>query len=465
MIVHIVGALSALDALYWVRSSQGAIAWGIALIIFPYGALPFYWLFGHHRFRGYKELLRKFALAKSVELSAHRERFRGFYAPTVPLEPSVELALERIAESEFTGQNQVLLLVDGAQTFDAIKAAMRGAKRYIFLEYYIVRDDQLGNEIKTILLDRVKQGVRVIFIYDEFGSDSLSDAYIDELTSAGADVRPFGTRQGGWRNTFQLNLRNHRKIAIIDGQTAFVGGHNIGDEYLGQNPTFGAWRDTSVQISGPAVVSIQGTFLCDWYWASQKPPSLEWVSPPEAGQMRVLPIATGPIEDESRCLLALLQAIQSAKSRVWIASPYFVPDESVLATLKLAALRGVDVRILLPDKPDEYLVWLASFSYVPELTHLGVRVFRYTHGFLHEKVLLIDDVLSAVGTANIDNRSFFLNFEIMLYVANKEFATEVSKMFERDFMNSTEEKLCAFQALPLYRRLGAKFARLFAPVL
>ncbi len=437
----------------------------MSLIFFPYGALPLYWLFGHHRFKGYKELLQKFALARSVELSAHGERFSAFYAPTVPLEPGVELALERIAENEFTGQNQVTLLIDGAQTFDAIKAALRGAKRYIFLEFYIVRDDQLGTEIKTILLDKVKQGVKVSFIYDEFGSDSLSSTFIKELISGGVDFRPFGTRQGGWRNIFQINLRNHRKIAIVDGQTAFVGGHNIGDEYLGRDPTIGAWRDTTVQIVGPAVVPIQGTFLCDWYWASQKPSSLEWIDPPRPGQMRVLPIATGPIEDESRCLLALLESIRSAKKRVWIASPYFVPDESVLAMLKLAALRGVDVRILLPSKPDQYLVWMASFSYIPELTRIGVRIFRYTHGCLHQKVLLVDDVLSAIGTANIDNRSFFLNFEIMLYVANKEFAGDVATMLERDFANSIQERLSDFQTLRLYRRLGAKFARLFAPVL
>jgi len=468
--MHILGILSAIDALYWVRTSQGAIAWGVSLVTFPYAALPLYWIFGRRHFMGYRELMERYTGANRCALEALKRRYDAYSAPTVPIDSESERAFENIAESEFTFGNRVELLVNGRATFDAIFAAIENAKSYIYVQFFILRDDDLGFELQRRLIERAKAGVVVRVLYDEIGSPKLGHRFVSELRSVGAVIEPFATRQG-WHNFFQLNFRNHRKIVVIDGQTAFVGGHNVGNEYLGdfkampRHKRFSSWRDTHVMITGPAVISIEGTFLADWFWATQQQPSFEWQPPSQPGDQRVLTIASGPTDERERCTLMFLEAIHSARRRVWIASPYFVPDDSIVSALQLAALRGVDVRILLPDRPDHILVWLASFSYVPEVRRYGVRVLRYGAGFLHQKVLVVDDALAAIGTANLDNRSFRLNFEVTVMVADHEFNNQVAQMLEDDFAKSEEVNSDSFDKLSLPLRLAAKFARLFAPIL
>lgn len=463
-LMHVLGVVSAVEALYLARSSQAAIAWGISLAIFPYGALPIYWIFGRARFHAYEALLKRFVSANTTALRIQREKYSQYYSPTVPLDPLVERALEVIAEGEFTGHNKVELLIDGEATFDAIFDALRAAKRYIFIETYIIRSDQLGRRFRDVLIEQARAGVRIHLIFDGLGSSWLPSEYITELEQAGVCVGRFSTRKS-WQDFFQLNFRNHRKIVLVDGLVAFVGGHNIGDEYLGRSRRFGHWRDTHVRIEGPAAIAIQHAFLADWYWVSKEPPDLKWIPPPQCGSTRVLPIATGPADERDRCVLLFNEAIRSARKRLWIATPYFVPDDSIVAALELAALRGVDVRIVLPKNPDHLLVWLAAFTYIPQVIQHGVRIFRYRDGFMHQKVLLVDEELSFVGTANLDNRSMRLNFELTVVVADRAFNAEVARMLEADFLKCDEEKLRAFSELPLRIRLGAKFSRLFAPVL
>lgn len=463
-LVHLLGFLAAIDALFLTKSSQGAIAWSLWLIVFPYLALPMYWVFGRARFKGYAELFTSFADAHKAELGVLEQHFKKFISESPPLAREEERVFEEIASSQFTNNNSVSLLIDGQETFKAVFQAIAEARTYVLLEYYIIRDDDLGRQLKEALVTQAKRGVAVYLLYDEIGSQALASSYLEELKSCGIQARPFATRQG-LGNFFQFNFRNHRKIVVVDGKVAFIGGLNVGDEYMGKSSHFGEWRDTCVRIQGPVVIPIQGTFFADWYWATQQALELHWEPEKRTDNYSALALPSGPADDRERCLLFFLQAINSAKERLWIASPYFVPDDSVLKALQLAALRGVDVRIMLPNKLDYYLVWLASFYYIPEVTRYGVKVYRYSKGFLHQKVILIDSYLAAVGTANLDNRSFRLNFEISLLVADSGFNAKVAEMLERDFQNSSEERILDFSDLPIRIRLGAKFARLFSPVL
>ena len=462
--IHALGILSAIDALLLARSSQSAIAWGLSLVMLPYLALPTYWVLGRRRFRGYMELQRKFSDVHKSELSKQHQLFRKFYAANLPIDTGAEQALEKIAEDQFTDHNSVKLLVDGQDTFSEIFRSIETAQKYIFIQFYIVRADELGTRLQKLLISKAQQGIQVLFLYDEVGSSDISDAFLSEMKSAGIECRPFATRQG-LGNFFQLNFRNHRKIVIVDGDTAFVGGHNVGDEYLGKSAHYGLWRDTHIQVSGPAATPIQSVFLADWAWASQTRQKFEPAPPKLPGSTRVLSIATGPADDQPKCLLWLLEIINMAKSRLWISSPYFVPEESLINALHLAALRGVDVRLLVPQKPDHLIVRLASFSYLPEILRAGVKVFAYKKGFLHQKAFLVDDMLSGIGTVNMDNRSVRLNFEIMTLIADRSFGSEVARMFEADFINSAAVALASFETVGFLRHIFGRLARLFSPIL
>jgi len=462
--IHFLGVLSAIDALYWSRIPQSAIAWGITLVMFPYLALPAYWTFGRAGFKGYEDLLNEFRESNREWIDQHEEYLNQYYSQSVPLDEGVERSFEAIADTEFTGHNSVELLIDGTATFDHIKKTISEAKNYIAFQFFIIRDDKLGRELKNLLIKKSREGVRVYFLYDEIGSSRLPSSYIADLRAAGVRAQPFATRQG-LKNFFQFNFRNHRKVVIVDGDHAYVGGHNVGDEYLGESKKHTHWRDTHIYYQGPAVLQTQTVFSADWYWATQEVPEFRWKAPVMAGDVRLLPLSSGPIDVIEKSTLFFLEAIHSAKKRVWISSPYFVPNESIVQALQLASLRGVDVRVLLPEKPDHVLVWLASFYYLPDICRAGVKVYRYHAGFLHQKALIVDDILSAIGTANMDNRSFRLNFELMILAADQGFQKQVVEMFEEDFKHSTEEPVMDLSELRLYLRLGSKFSRLFSPLL
>jgi cardiolipin synthase len=372
--------------------------------------------------------------------------------------------LERIAGSDLLSGNKLELLINGTRTFEALFRAIDHATRYILVEFFIIKDDEIGRALQERLIQKAREGISVYLLFDEVGSSKLSATYLKPLEDAGVKVSPFHTRQG-IRNFFQVNFRNHRKIVVVDGLIGFVGGHNVGDEYVGRSKKFSAWRDTHMSIEGPAVLPLQATFFADWAWSTGTVPNAQLPEPAPVGASEVLVVATGPADPNDRCTLFFLEAITRAQKRVWIASPYFVPDESIVRALQLAAMRGVDVRILLPEKVDHLLVWLASFSYAPEVTEMGVKVYRYTEGFLHQKVLLVDDSLSSVGTANLDNRSLRLNFEVTAVVHERAFAQQIASMLEADFARSRDESALTFTELSLPMQLGSKAARLFSPIL
>lgn len=335
----------------------------------------------------------------------------------------------------------------------------------MLLGYYIVRDDRIGQALADALIRKAAEGVRVHFLYDAMGSHFLSRRYINRLRQAGVDVQSFYSTRGIW-NILQINFRNHRKIAVIDGETAMVGGHNIGVEYLTHSPPYGEWRDTRIRIAGPAVLNIQHIFHGDWIWSTGRWLALDWsVSVPPQGAVTALAVGTGPVEGPEGCSLLFLQLIGMATKRLWIASPYFVPDDAVMKALQLAAARGVDVRILLPAKADNLIVQLASYSYILQCVNSGISLFRFSPGFLHQKVLLVDDHWSCVGTANMDNRSFRLIFEISAVVFSQSCTAEVAQMLENDFSRSAPISIDDYQKLSWPQKVGANISRLFAPIL
>ncbi|QQL44707.1 cardiolipin synthase [Sulfuriroseicoccus oceanibius] len=461
---HIAGALSSVNAIMTTRTAQGAIAWAVALNTFPYGTVPAYWIFGRDEFKGYVVARRDDTFATQPAANQLMEALRSEELAARNVGPRGAI-LEKLAMLPFTRGNQVDLLIDGEATFDAIFDAIDNAEDYILVQFYILRDDELGTQLKNKLLTKAKQGVRVYVLFDEIGSYGLPESYLTDLRAGGVKISRFHSQKGD-TNRFQLNFRNHRKIVIVDGHVAFVGGHNVGDEYLGKDPEMSPWRDTHVAVRGPAVQCIQIPFGEDWHWATGEALyDLNWtpVAAPD-GQQEVLSLATGPADPLETCTLFFLDAINSATERLWIASPYFVPDEQFVSALQLASLRGVDVRILIPEEADSTLVWLSSFSYLDAMEKAGIRTFRYQPGFLHQKVLLVDDDFASVGTANFDNRSFRLNFEITIAVHDSTFAAQVATMLETDLEKSVEASAADFNEAPFYKRLASRFARLLAPV-
>jgi cardiolipin synthase len=376
-----------------------------------------------------------------------------------------DLALAELAQMPFSNGNAVKLLVDGEATFNSIFDEIESAREYILIQFYIVKADGLGNALKSRLVKKAAEGIRVYFLYDEIGCHKLPGSYIDEMRRAGIETSAFKTTQGK-ANRFQLNFRNHRKIVVIDGRTAFVGGHNVGDEYMGRGRRFGAWRDTHLMVKGPSALAAQFSFLEDWFWAAGTVPEFNWAieSAPE-GDKKVLVISSGPADKLDTCGLMFVHAIHAARHRIWIASPYFVPDLQVIGALQLAALRGVDVRILLPEKADHRLVYLASFSFYQKTLPVGIRIYRYQKGFMHQKAFLVDESVSAVGTANLDNRSFRLNFEITMLVDDRDFAAEVRGMLAADFERSRLVTLDDFEKHSIFFKFASRFSRLFAPIL
>ncbi|MFC4482760.1 MULTISPECIES: cardiolipin synthase [Cupriavidus] len=463
---HIVGVMAALHAVMTVRTAPGAIAWAGSLVMMPYFALIPYLIFGRSTFAGYVNA-RRFNNDRLREIrrgmtASEREALSACVV-TAPAQACMR-ALPGLTGMPCLANNDVRLLINGQQTFEAIFAAIDAATQVVLVQFFIVHDDELGRELQRRLCERARAGVKVYFLFDSIGCHGLGRAYMRTLQQAGVEARPFATHPG-FVNRFQLNFRNHRKLVVVDGARAFLGGHNVGNEYLGARAPLSPWRDTHIEIRGAAVLELQMAFAEDWYWAAREVPYLMLPPQGDVGEMICQVVPSGPADAQETCSLFFVEAIQSAQKRVWITSPYFVPDEAVFAMLRLAVLRGVDVRILIPSRPDHLVVYAASTIYAYQAVCAGVKVYRYQPGFLHQKVILIDDEAAAVGTANLDNRSFRLNFEMMVMTAHPAFARDVTRMLEADFAEAREISRDEFLASPALLRVAMHVAKLFAPIL
>ena len=362
---------------------------------------------------------------------------------------------------------QKAILNNGEETFRAIFKSIEIAKKYIHVEYYIIDDGELGRRLKELLIAKAKEGVEVRVIYDDVGSWKLPQSYIHEMRAVGIQVYPFlPVRFPLFTN--KVNYRNHRKIVVVDGETGFIGGLNFADRYLNGLPGIGIWRDTHLKVRGEVVTSLQTVFLFDWYFVRQEVllNKTEYLPDKKVDSNVVIQtVASGPDSDWTSIQQAYFTLINMARKYVFISTPYFMPGETTINSLKTAAMSGVDVRIMIPYKSDSPLTSWCTRSYVEELLEAGVRVFQYRKGFNHSKLIIVDGLVSTVGTANMDMRSFEQNFEINLILYDRNVSRKLATFFLEDLQQSTEIHLSDWKFRPKRDRIRESLARLFAPLL
>jgi cardiolipin synthase A/B len=451
-LLHLLGIFAAMHAVMHTRTPQGAIGWALGLLLLPYVTLLPYLYLGSSRFLGYRVGHRP--LPRSVSAATD--------TPTVDSECDRFAAISALQGRPFRSGHELRLLIDGEAAFDVMLAAMAAAEHCLLVQFFIIHDDALGRRLQQILLERAAAGVHVCVLFDGIGSHALPRHYVDTLRAGGVAIHRFATHR--WRNRLQLNFRNHRKIVVVDGTRAFVGGLNVGDEYLGLKPPLAPWRDTQLELRGPAVADLQQLFADDWQWITgARPPLLP--APPCDGHASALVIASGPADPQETGSLFFAAAINAARQRVWLSTPYYVPDHAVRAALQLAVLRGVDVRVLIPVRPDHRTVFLASTLHAYHAVRAGIRVFRYQPGFLHQKALLIDRDAAAIGSMNLDSRSFRLNFEVAALAVDPAFAADVAAMLTEDFRHARAVDEREYRDAPYLRRVAMHVARLFDPLL
>ncbi|OIJ10435.1 cardiolipin synthase [Anaerobacillus alkalilacustris] len=451
------------------RHPSRTVTWLMVLAVFPVLGFFFYLMFGqnHRKMKTFTEkaILDEQALHLIEGNKPLNENELGKMGEDQQL--LFRLA-HRLANNPISFSTETKVLTDGKETFTHILKAINDATNHIHMEYYIVRSDEIGNEIKNILIKKAKEGVNVRFLYDAVGCFQLPQTYINQLKEAGVKMVPFAPVKMPLLN-HKINYRNHRKIIVVDAQIAFVGGLNIGDEYLGKNQYFGHWRDTHLFVKGEAVRSLQLIFLRDWYYMTKETLLMQsYLAPNLPNEERlggVQMIASGPDTRWEVIKKLFFSMITSAKKSIWIASPYFIPDEDILSALKIAALSGVDVRILVPNRPDKKIVFYASRSYFPELLEAGVKVYEYNRGFMHSKILIVDSEIASIGTANMDMRSFHLNFEVNAFLYKTKSVHTLVSDYIYDMEHSTIISYEQFQKRSILKRIVESTSRLLSPML
>ncbi len=372
--------------------------------------------------------------------------------------------------SQLTQDNDVTVFHDGRAKFDALLADIRSATDHCHVLYYIFRPDGLGMSIIDALVERAEAGVDVRLCFDAMGGKSVKRKHLARLRAAGGQIYPFFPNKIPLIN-FRINNRTHRKMVVIDGRVGYVGGFNVGDEYLGLDPRFGYWRDTHLRVEGGAVAAIQRRFLMDWNAAAARDHTVAWEDrffPPVAGRpgdTALQIVSSGPDSAWERIKFGYLKMINSAKESIWIQTPYFMPDAAVLSALKIAARSGIDVQMMIPDKPDHLLVYPATLSYADELAFCGAHVHIFGGGFLHAKTILVDRRIGSVGTANFDYRSFGLNFEVNAFFFDDALGAELATIFERDLEQCTLFDHDVVYRRPVIGHLKEGVSRLVAPLL
>lgn len=471
-LVEIVGVIITIRLLLWDRRvTTSKVAWIAVIFILPIFGVVFYLFFGRNP---QKRIFLPNQTREMNKLTDKIHHLPSYHSEGEP--PTLSKSIAHLTGIQPISGNDVQLLTNGEETFPAIIAALKEAKNHIHMQYYIYKADAIGTEIRDILIERAQAGVKVRFMYDAWGSAKLTPAFLAPLKNAGIETVAFDPISS---LTFArtANLRNHRKVIIIDGQTAFTGGLNVGEEYRSNTPDFVIWRDTHLRLAGPAVMELQESFLVDWIYMQNRAGSAtefiskngiaRYFSPTAAGVDWAQVIYGGPYDKEKWVRDAILDLIDSAKESVWIASPYFVPDEEALAVVRRVAMSGIDVRIILPGKGDRGISFHGSNAYIETLIEAGVKVYAYrADSFVHSKLLLVDGKRAAVGTANFDIRSFRLNHELMVFLYNRDPAiVQMETDFQADFLESTLYTMGDMRAKSLYVRLKENLSSLLSPIL
>lgn len=475
-IIFLINILFALTVVFVERKNPTAtIAWLMALLLIPVLGFLLYLVFGQSFYRDRMFRIKKEddeALTNIIE-SQKKDLFRS----DVPLSDSVTDSYKRmmlmLLESNMaavTTNNRVRVFVDGNDKFAALLEAIKGAKDHIHMEYYILKDDEIGNEVFSALTERARAGVSVRFLGDGLGCAGPRKTFYKSYLEAGGKIAFFFPSLLNISHP-RINYRNHRKIAVIDGKTGFIGGYNIGDDYLSRIPEWAPWRDAAVQTWGHSVLAMQIRFFLDWNYAA-KDDALNFspryfpdscIPPDERIPIQI--VSGGPDTYWNPIKDAYLKLISLATESVYIQTPYFIPDESIMDALRIAALSGIDVRIMMPSKPDHWFVYWAGYSYIEQMLDAGVRAYTYNTGFIHAKTIVVDETAASVGSANWDVRSFRLNFETNAIIYDKNIAKELKDYFVRDLSVCSELTRERFDALPRWIKLKQSVSRLFSSLL
>ncbi|MGM7723870.1 cardiolipin synthase [Metabacillus sp. Hm71] len=447
------------------RTAHNTLLWMYVLIFLPVFGYIFYLYSGQLYLKGYlfqskrkndREALKMTTQQHTPDLAKLKEHQKGFVYYS-----------QRVALTEMNTSTQTKVLTNGAETFNEMKKQLKKANDFIHIEYYIFRSDRLGKEIMDILITKAKNGVEVRFIYDAVGSRSLLSKDIKRMKDAGVSVYPFLPIKYGFFNQ-KFNFRNHRKIIVIDGKIGFVGGLNVGIEYLGQDEEIGFWRDTHLMIEGEALQTLHSIFLLDWEYISNEclldDPHYN-TSYSVEGDGLVHVVASGPDTQEDIISDMYYTMISFATKSIWIATPYFVPNESIRTALRVAAKKGVQVRVMVPEINDGFLTQYATRSYFPELLRCGVEIYSYQKGFLHQKIIIVDGDLASIGTANMDMRSFHLNFEVNAFLIGTSSIQDLVADYEADMEASKRIRPVEFYKRSPIEKLKESIARLFSGAL
>ncbi|MDD2411593.1 MAG: cardiolipin synthase [Bacteroidales bacterium] len=458
------------------RSGVKALAYILFIILIPFVGMIFYLFFGVN-YRKRKLYSRKIvedeALRQEILYQARNYSEQVIHSGLLSSDyHNMARFIQNTSTSPLTGNNSLKLLLNGEQKFPVLLEALENAKSHIHLEYYIYENDETGNSIADMLIKKAQEGIEVRFMYDDFGSHALGKNFIKRLEENGVQTAPF-YKIKWYTFASQLNYRNHRKIIVIDGKKSFIGGINISDRYRNEVPKKDNlyWRDTHLMIDGPSTFYLQYLFLCDWNFSAknklQFKPDYFPNYPEEVAieEELVQIVSSGPDSKLPVIFYSMMKAIGSAKKQVLMTTPYFIPGESLMDSLIIAAKSGIEIILLIPGVSDSMFVNSAARSYYTELLRQGVRIFEYQKGFVHAKVLIVDDVLSVVGSANLDYRSFDLNFEVNAMLYSKSVTDKLKKSFYNDLEHSREINPTDWLNRPKYIHLYEKMLRLFAPIL
>lgn len=445
------------------------VAWLLVLTLLPLLGFVLYALFGRSYRKKYrsaeKHLKDSEQMMKAAEIQNSLLDIIDFPNVEDPYNKRLVHLLLKNAKAPFAIRNDIKVLTNGISKFNALMEAIEHAKHHIHLEYFIIKNDHIGNEIRRLLISKAQQGVKVRLIYDAVGSWQLSNYYIESLKKAGIECHAFFPVAFPLLSR-DLNYRNHRKICVVDGEIGFVGGLNIGDEYLGMSDKFKFWRDTHLEIKGEGVYSLQTIFLNDWNFVSNQTLSGATYFPKHNVQnISMMQIAaSGPDSEWQSILQAFYKMISFANDKIWITTPYLVPEESLMMGLKTAALSGIDVRIIIPSQPDHFFVYWASRANIEPLLKAGVKIYRYNNGFIHSKIMIVDRLCSTVGTANLDIRSMEINFEINAFIYDQEVIIRLEEDFIRDLDDCREYTLDVFEKRPFREKFLEALGRLVSPL-
>lgn len=453
------------------RNPEKTISWILVLVLLPFAGVVIYLFFGQEyrktkmfSRKGLKDLerLRNLTMEQLDNLTASN------FETSEKLNAKKRLMNLLLSNSNaiLTNDNEVQILRNGEETFPEIFKTIEQAKHHIHLEYYIIEDDRIGNRLRELLIKKAEEGVKVRLIFDDVGSWKLRKKFIRSMSEAGIRIDCF-MRVRFPMLTSRVNYRNHRKIMVVDGTTAFVGGLNFADRYLDGKPGIGAWRDTHLKVIGGGATALQIIFMADWYFVSKEIlKGDEYFKPFESGSGKLVQmVASGPDSDWESISQAYFTAISSATESVYISTPYLMPTADIVTALKTSALGGIDVRIIVPGISDAITPKWGTNSYIEELLEAGVKVYFYRAGFTHSKVIIADGIFSSVGTANLDFRSLETNFEVNAMIYDEEVALILINQFLDDQSKSELILLNEWRKRPRINKIKESFSRILSPML